>query len=348
MSMRICLITQGDPGTPTGGYLYHRRIAERAPQYEVELSFLSFPTWPFPSPAAAGRSVSRQARDADVIVLDSIAASFMWPWVRIVDGTPIVAILHQPPGGIDHARIRTRIQAALDRSVYRRAAHVMVASEPLASELVDQGFPPEELTVVPPGRDVAAPPEEPAPLRKDGGLAFLSVGNWIARKGLLELLEAFAALPRSIGVLHLAGDAGRGAYSRRVKERIGRSDLRGRIEVHGLVTRERVAELYAGADVFVLPSLKEPYGTVYGEAMLFGLPVVGWDAGNLPHLARHGREGLILPPGDIGALREALLSVATNAGLRHELSESARERASHLPTWDEVAAFFFGVCRRYE
>jgi len=49
----------------------------------------------------------------------------------------------------------------------------------------------------------------------------------------------------------------------------------------------------------VLPSLKEPYGTVYGEAMAFGLPVVGWRAGNLPYLAEDEQEGLILAPGDV-------------------------------------------------
>ena len=58
-----------------------------------------------------------------------------------------------------------------------------------------------------------------------------------------------------------------------------------------------MAALYRDADVFVLPSLREPYGTVYGEAMAAGLPVVGWRAGNLPHLAGHGREGLLVEPG---------------------------------------------------
>ena len=183
--MRIYLITQGDPATPTGGYLYHRRIAERAPLLGVDLSFLSFPTWRFPLPAAAGRSLLRRARDADVIVLDSIAAAYAWPWAGVVKGPPVVPMLHQPPGGIDHGAIRSRMQAALDRGVYRRAAHLMVASEPLASELLRQGFTLADLTVVPPGRDVAATPTRPTPLRHDGGLAFLCVGNWVARKGIV-------------------------------------------------------------------------------------------------------------------------------------------------------------------
>jgi glycosyltransferase involved in cell wall biosynthesis len=347
MSMRICLVTEGDPATPTGGYLYHRRIAERAPQLGVDFSFLSFPRWPFPLAAVTQPLIARRSRGVDVIVLDSIAASYTWPWARLMDGSPVVAMLHQPPGGIDHARYRSRLQAKLDRDVYRQAAHLMVASEPLKAELLEQGFPSDDLTVVPPGRDVAAAPSSPVRLRRDEGVAFLSVGNWIPRKGLMNLLEAFAALPATVGVLHLAGDEGRSSYGQRVRERIARPDLSGRVEVHGIVTKERVAELYAGADVFVLPSYKEPYGTVYGEAMAFGLPVVGWDAGNLPHLAQHGREGLILPPGNVSALGQAMVRLATDTSLRQELSAAARRRAAALPTWDEVAARFFEVCRRY-
>jgi glycosyltransferase involved in cell wall biosynthesis len=45
--------------------------------------------------------------------------------------------------------------------------------------------------------------------------------------------------------------------------------------VHGPVPAEQVAVLYREADVFVLPSLREPFGTVWGEAMAAGLPVVG-------------------------------------------------------------------------
>ena len=90
------------------------------------------------------------------------------------------------------------------------------------------------------------------------------------------------------------------------------SDLTGRVRVHGPVSKERVAAFYRDADVFVLPSLREPYGTVYGEAMAAGLPVVGWRAGNLPHLATDGREGLLLEPGDVDGLSRALHRLATD------------------------------------
>jgi glycosyltransferase involved in cell wall biosynthesis len=95
----------------------------------------------------------------------------------------------------------------------------------------------------------------------------------------------------------------------------------------------------------VLPSLKEPYGTVYGEAMAFGLPVVGWRAGNLPYLAEDEREGLLVQPGDIRGLAQALRRLAEDPALRAQLGAAAKHRALSRPTWDEVAALFFGHLR---
>jgi glycosyltransferase involved in cell wall biosynthesis len=111
--------------------------------------------------------------------------------------------------------------------------------------------------------------------------------------------------------------------------------------VHGPRPAGEVAALYRAADAFVLPSTKEPYGTVYGEALAAGLPVVGWAAGNLPHLATDGREGVVLPPGDIAGLAVALRRLAEDGAYRLRLAEGARRRGALLPSWDETARAFF-------
>jgi glycosyltransferase involved in cell wall biosynthesis len=123
------------------------------------------------------------------------------------------------------------------------------------------------------------------------------------------------------------------------------ADLQDKVVVHGPISASEVAGLYSAADAFVLPSLKEPYGTVYGEAMTFGLPVVGWRAGNLPYLAEHEREGLLVAPGDLAGLSEAMIRLAQDASLRQRLGAAARRRALARPTWDEVAEMFFGHLR---
>jgi glycosyltransferase involved in cell wall biosynthesis len=170
----------------------------------------------------------------------------------------------------------------------------------------------------------------------------LFVGNWVARKGLLDVLEAVAALPPETVVLHVVGDDTLDpGYAKQVRARLARGDLAGRVQVHGPVSTERVAGFYRDADVFVLPSRHEPYGTVYGEAMAAGLPVVGWRAGNLPHLATDGSEGMLLQPGDVDGLRQALHRLATDDVYRREMAAAAARRAQSFPTWADSAELFF-------
>jgi glycosyltransferase involved in cell wall biosynthesis len=344
------LLTLGDPGRLTGGYLFHRRLADLAPRHDARLTFVSFPDRPFPLALLDAPRVMRAVRrtGAEVIVLDSIAAAFCGPWFALqAPPVPVVGMLHQPPGGIDYRGPRMLLQAGLDRLAYARARRLLVASDSLAEELRHAGEPADRIRVVPPGRDVAAavgPP--PGDLRQGRRAAFLCVGNWVARKGILNLLEAFAALGDDAATLHLVGDTqAEPAYGLRVRTRLAHADVQQRVVVHGPLELGAVAALYAAADAFVLPSLKEPYGTVYGEAMAFGLPVVGWRAGNLPYLADHDREGLLVQPGDLRGLAAALQRLADDEPLRTRLGAAARQRALRRPTWDDVASLFFNHLR---
>ena len=345
--MLVSLVTLGDPERLTGGYLYHRRMAELARDHGAEIRFVSVPDRTFPLPALAGPAVLRRARPADVVVLDSIAAAFLGPWLALRrPPVPLVGSLHQPPGGIDHGRARRAVQAPLDRLAYGRAALLLVASQALAEQVEAAGLPAGRIRVVPPGRDVAAAPAAPAgDLRGGRRAALLCVANWIERKGILETLEAVARLDSGAATLHLAGDdLANPGYAAAVRARLARPDLADRVVVHGPVAIEQVAALYQAADVFVLPSLREPYGTVWGEAMAAGLPVVGWRAGNLPHLASD-QEALLVPPGDVEALSRALALLAADQPLRRRMGEAARRRAASRPTWRESAGRFFDSLR---
>lgn len=348
--LTVSLVTVGDPETMTGGYLYHRRIAERASKHRVRLRFLSFPNWRFPLPALAGPTVLRAVARSrpDVLLLDSIAAAYVGPWLsRRRLGCPLVGMLHQPPGGIDHGRLRTWPQSLLDRRAYRFAARLLVASDDLAEVMRRTGVPERLLRVVPPGRDPTCAAAAPCgDLRAGRRAAVLSVGNWVARKGLLDLLEAVAHLPPDAVTLHLVGDTSADSgYSARVRARLAGSDLADRVVVHGVRTPAEVAGLYRAADVFALASTREPYGTVYGEAMAAGLPVVGWAAGNLPHLARDGVDGLVVPPGDGAGLASALRRLALDDALRRRMGTAAAHRAAQFPTWDETARRLFDELR---
>ncbi len=288
---------------------------------------------------ACGRLLSK-AEEADVTVIDSIAAAFLAPW-RLP--RPAAAILHQPPGGIDGGLLRRTAQRRLDRSIYRRCDLLILASGALFSEVSGR-----DILVVPPGCDPAAPTPGPVPdLRQGRRAAFLSVGNWVRRKGTMDLVTAFARLTPDAATLHLVGrtDVDPG-YALQVRSRLAEPDLASRVVIHGPLPPAQTARLYRACDAFVLPSYLEPYGTVYGEALVAGLPVVGWRAGNLPNLADDGIEGVILEPGDVTGLAAALERLAVDEGYRRRLAAAARRRGAGLMTWEQSAGQFFDVLRR--
>ena len=339
--LAVSLVTVGDPGTLTGGYLYHQRIAALAPRHGARVQFVSVPRWTFPLGVLAGPLVLREVRRQrpDVLLLDSIAAAFLAPWLALRrPRVPVVAIAHQPPGGVDHGRRRTRIQGKLDRWAYRHTSIVIAASDLLANQLAASGVPRDRLRVGPPGCDRAAAPAQPAgDLRRGRAVALLCVGNWLRHKGIVDVLEAVSRLPNELVTLHLIGDTETDlSYAGQVRGLLASPELAGRVVVHGPLPPEEVAAMYTAADVFVLASTRESYGTVYGEAMAAGLPVVGYDAGNLPHLVRQEQEGMVVPVGDIAALAAALRRLAQEPALRDRIGSGAARRAASFATWTET------------
>ena len=332
----VSLVTRGSPSQLTGGHLYHRRMAEAAPARDAEVEFVALSRWQNPFPRARG-----------IVVVDSITAWSVAPWMLTRPNCPVAAILHQPPGGIGQPVARTALQRLLDRAFYRRCDLLMAASHSLGTELIEvHRIPAERVRVVEPGCDVAVGDTTPMDLRQGRRVALLCVANWSPNKGVLELLDALAGLPDGYVTLHLAGrEDVDGAYATTVRARMAQSDLGDRVVAHGPLDRRAIADLYANADGFVLPSSVETYGTVYGEALAAGLPTVGWRAGNLPNLVTDGREGCLVTPGDVAGLRAVLERLAVDDAWRAQLAAAARRRGASLPTWDAAADAFFGALR---
>jgi glycosyltransferase involved in cell wall biosynthesis len=85
--------------------------------------------------------------------------------------------------------------------------------------------------------------------------------------------------------------------------------------------------LLAAADVFVLPSRIEGFGLVYIEAAMHGVPSVGCAVGGVPEAIADGVTGLLVPPGDVDALRDAIVNLRTHPEWRARLGATARTRA---------------------
>jgi glycosyltransferase involved in cell wall biosynthesis len=83
----------------------------------------------------------------------------------------------------------------------------------------------------------------------------------------------------------------------------------------------------------------------YAEAIAHGLPVIGSHAGAIPDTVP-ADAGLLVDPGNVPALAEALRRVIGDAGLRQRLADAARAAAPQLPTWRQSAEIFAGVLER--
>jgi phosphatidylinositol alpha-mannosyltransferase len=166
----------------------------------------------------------------------------------------------------------------------------------------------------------------------------LFVGRPEPRKGLAVLVEAFNKLrSRMPGVsLTLVGPTFEELHAlmpRFSKE--GAEKFRG-IEALGRISREAKIEQMRRAEVMCAPSLGgESFGIVLTEAMAAGLPVVASDIRGYRAVLADGANGVLVPPGDVLALEEALFTTLGNPELREQLSLDGIERAQRY-SWDRV------------
>jgi glycosyltransferase involved in cell wall biosynthesis len=146
-------------------------------------------------------------------------------------------------------------------------------------------------------------------------------------KGQHVLLDAWAEVVQALpdAYLLLAGD---GPHRRTLEAQTRRLGLESRVRFLGHLSDIRPA-LWV-SDLMILPSLAEAFGIVVLEAMASGLAVVASRVGGIPEQIEEEKSGLLVPPGDAGALSAAILRVLTNPKLRLELVRGGREQAGRF------------------
>jgi glycosyltransferase involved in cell wall biosynthesis len=199
---------------------------------------------------------------------------------------------------------------ALARRVLRRARLVIAPSTALADEARRLGA--DDVRTIPSGVELpdgvgeeAEPPE------------ILYAGRLSREKGVRELVAAADGHP-----LVVAGDGPL------------RPEVPGAL---GFVPHDELERLFGRAAVVACPSHREGFGVVCAEAMAHGRPVVAGDVGGLKDLVVNEETGLLVPPRDVAALREALERLLANRELRRRMGDAGRARIGEHFTWQRFA-----------
>jgi glycosyltransferase involved in cell wall biosynthesis len=248
------------------------------------------------------RAAARAARDVDLVHAHWLGAGA----VAATLGKPYVLQVH----GTDLVLGRRFPRFA--GPILRRAAAVVAGSRALADDARALGA--DDLRIVPTGVDIPAdvvPPDEPPHV--------LYVGRLSEEKGVLELAAAARDLPLVV--------AGAGHLASRVPGLVGP------------VPPRELGGYYDRASVVAVPSRREGYGLTAREAMAHGRPVVASAVGGLLEAIDDGVTGVLVPPRDVAALREALEDLLVDDAKRKRLGAAARAYAvEHFSRETEVEA----------
>ena len=339
MVKRLAFAVPGDLSTPTGGYAYDRRIIAEleALGWTIERINLgeNFP-WPAKETRATAEARLLMVPEGCPIIADGLALGALPEAARRLRANHVlVGLVHHPLAletGLTEAQ--ANILRASEKAALAAAKHVVVTSEATAQRLVaDYSVPEDKITVARPGNDIVAS----TPASRDGAVQILSVGAVVPRKGFDVLVAALATLPDLPWHLTIAGDRGRDAKAAaQLDGDIARLGLGERVTVLGAVSAQRIAELYAEADIFALASRFEGYGMAYSEAIAHGLPVVGTRAGAIPDTVP-ANASILVEPDDVPAFAVALRRLIADADERKRLAAAARAAAAKLPTWQDSA-----------
>jgi len=219
-----------------------------------------------------------------------------------------------------------------ERWSLRRAAGAYTCNAEAGEILRRKGFG-GQWVLLPLGVDVDRfQPVEHAP--PTGRLRVGFVGRLIPHKGVDVLLEAVAGDDRMCAEIF-----GAGPESDRLVDQAARLGLGDRVTFHGHIEEEDIPDTYRRFDVLAVPSAPMPgwleqFGRVVVEAQASGIPVVASASGALPDVV--GEEGLLVPPRDPGALRDALRRLLDEPGLWARLRAEGITGAGRF-TWEAVA-----------
>jgi alpha-maltose-1-phosphate synthase len=250
------------------------------------------------------------------------------PVISYHDGN--LATLLQSPYGYPSIAVRhIRSTLAYERELYKKIRLVFPMSEWLADSFVrDNGV--NRRKVFPVGAGINLPHVRPIRNKSYEAPRILFVGKDFSRKGGPDLLAAFAKIRAAVKTAELAivgaelDNAPPGVRCIGVLSKSNSADL------------NRLLDEYERASIFVMPSLYEPFGVAFAEAMAHKLPCVGTNICAMPEIITEGRSGFLVPPRDPVALASRILALLESPDLCREFGDFGYQRYLENFTWQAV------------
>ncbi len=190
-------------------------------------------------------------------------------------------------------------------------------------------IPPTKVNIIPNGiRDEICKSEKLEPGKPKNSevvqskIKFLYAGRLDARKGILDLIQAFALTVDEIPEVELTiiGSGSQSAKATLLCDELG---IKEKVNFRGNISDDELVAAYRSADVLCMPSLQEGQGIVALEAQACGLPVIGTHSGGLPEAVNNGETGFLVPPHDIQRLAEKMIYLVKNPQIRDQMSKRA-------------------------
>lgn len=266
------------------------------------------------------------------------------------DGWPMVHTLHHPITvdrdlELNHATNPLRKLTLrrwygflnMQMRVAKQLPRHLTVSENSKKDIVAQmGVDADTLHIVPVGVDQQQFRPLPHVERVPGRLMTTASAD-VPLKGLTYLIEALAKIRVERPDAHLVV-IGRPRHKSAMPALIDRLGLTGAVEFVSGVSDERIVELYAEAELAVVPSLYEGFSLPAIEAMASGTPLVATTGGALPEVVgKHGESGFLVPTADPSALAVQILEALNDAELRARIGEGGRRRVLDRFTWRRTA-----------
>lgn len=182
-------------------------------------------------------------------------------------------------------------------------------------------------------------------------LIVLFVGRLIEKKGVDDLIKAYARLPEKLRDRTTVWIVGRGELEDLLRTLSTELGIGEKIKFLGEIPNDQLPDYYAAVDLFVGPSVEavsgdtEGQGVVFIEAFAAGLCVIATRVGGIPEVVDDGHTGMLVSPRNPTELASAMQRLLSDPGLRERLGCSAKARARECYAWEIIASRFVDLYR---